>query len=561
MKKIHVLLDHNSVAKIKKNACETDFILCGKGLAKYVNFCDNKYELKGYSVSKDVKNFSDCFRIELAKLEHNGFIIESQVNDIFKFIFLELLEICEFLSDLNGSEVVLYDGNHRIKFVSVFMASNTEVANPILSSRSRIINPFLHDWLDSAPQFKVSWQTENLIKLTCLKILRNSIIFAISAITGLRSLKLKWGNKPLLTKAAAIYRTKDQLINLQVLKPYYGDELTFIQGPAVGKLDASPANSLVSLSILLKSIFVSLKHHFCNLIIASSSAKIQFLGGEFQIKSSDVANEASLLVTSFVHYFGLKACLTSPDTKFFYTSEMTSRYAVIEKIVLRHIDSSAAFVGLQFISMGNLIVPCFPVQDKLIVKSKNEEISFTANYENSDVKFLGSLSATKFFGGEHLYKRNSCKNVVFFTQPYGVEDNKKIITLILDILPCDWLFIVRRHPRDITRYELISSRIKYDENTHYLETLVEADFVVTKTSSVLSECIDFEKAHVAVLVDTYSQSIIDSIAGEDVNRVFALNDLANFLKKFLSEYKYQREIYAPKKLLLSKIELDKYLEK
>lgn len=558
--KIHIFMDEFSVIKNKKNVSYNDFVLYSKGLSNCIDFCNNKYELKGFSNSKNIISFSKLFKLEFEKFgaRKHSFIIDSQVNDVFKFIFLELLEICELLGAKDDKQVFLYGGHEKIKFVSVFLASNTEVANPILSNRARILNPFLAGWLDSNSNFRVSWKQESYFKLKCIKFMRNIAIYFISLFLVIKSIRFSTSEIKTNKKNVVVYRTDDQYENLKLLEKYYADNILFVKGPAITK--SKVGHNIVTVTVALKSFFISIRSYLENIFTSSTKIELEFLGGIFTLKNSEVVDEASLVITSYAHYYGLIDCLDE-EVHFLFSSELTSRYAILEKLAVDAIGGKCRTVGIQFISVGNLIVPLIPVQNMFITKSKNDEQYILSLNKNRDVKCLGSFSMTNFFKGEEVYERTSCKNIVFFTQPYGIEDNKKIITSILNVLPNDWSCIIRKHPRDNTKYELLSEVIKIDGNPHYLKTLVEADVVITKTSSILSECFDFDKKHAAIVIDNYSKSVIDSIAGNEVNKLDSLDGLEFFLIEQTSNYKYIQEVYAPRNLIVTKSLIESFLTK
>jgi hypothetical protein len=530
-RKLHILLDANSIKKHLVNINIHDQIICGKGLSKGITEYCNVIELACVSNIDELTRFANVFNevFNQAFSSTSEVSCSSQVNDIFKFIFVDLFEITKLINQLEVDRVYLYDGSKDVSFISIFLAANTEVSSPLLSSRSRILNPLLASWLSSKDNLHVIWKEESKYKLYGIKFLRNICIFSVSLITLVKTINLSGLNGQL--KNIVLYRTTDQLVNLQYIKKLYPDT-KFIQGPCLNNKVKKNNSSLISLKIILLSLWDAMKAKYKECRAGSEHIVLELNGYHLFLEKKAVMNEASYLLTSFAYYRGMLALFKSnKDLRYIFTSEVSSRYAVIEKIAKR--KSEAKLVGIQFISVGNIILPTFPVQDKFLAKSVVEYQILTSLYSSRSINYVGNFLLSNEV--QLLKSTVTKRTVIFYSQPYGHSDNLNIVKLVLSTLPENWKFLIRNHPRDNYDYSKISSLINLDKESHYLKELASSSIVISKSSSVLVEAIELKKITIPVALDNYTKGVIDSIIGKAIKPVYSINELSNVLLKSYSK--------------------------
>ena len=101
----------------------------------------------------------------------------------------------------------------------------------------------------------------------------------------------------------------------------------------------------------------------------------------------------------------------------------------------------------------------------------------------------------------------SFNRILFATQPYGVEDNYKIISCLLEITTSDHQVVIRRHPRDTIDYKVRFPTVEYDNITDAIESIACSGIVLSKTSTILQDCYNLGVPYVAVLFDDFSRTL------------------------------------------------------
>lgn len=522
--KLHVFLSTCSLKNNKVIIEPRDIIVCGKGMSSHFSQSTQVFELGGVSCESKLRFFADSFHTEFTK----GFSSEdiacySQFNDVFKFILFDLFEITTIIKKIKPKTVFLYDGCSKIDFISIYLASNTEVSRPLFSSRARIINPLLSSWLSSIEAIKLTWHQENQYKLRLVKFIRNTLIFSLSLITTISSLRKK--NAQNSAKNLVVYRSEDQYENMLSLGKLLPDT-QFIQGPSITKQNGHSDASLISLKVLLFALIDTARAKLKEVYSKQDCLIIQLNGGILRIKKKSIMNEANCLVTSFAYYRGLKDLLErNSHIRKVFTSEMSSRYAVIEKVVTE--GRSVSLIGLQFISIGNIVLPKFPLQKHLLTKSRSDYKILKSLYPSGAFCYVGNfLLTTKFADIENLKIE---KSIIFYSQPYNIEDNIEIVKIILKTLPVDWKFYIRNHPRDSFNYSSISERIYIDSNKYYFDVFASSSIVVSKSSSILVDSIEMGKVTIPVAFDSYTRSILSAVIGPDIRAVLEPRELKSVL--------------------------------
>ena len=525
--KAHVILD-KYVANFVQHENQ-DLIICSKDISKKFLGHENIVELSGAIHSKELEQFSTQFRENFFRQFEEKTFVLSQINDIFKFIMIDLFEIARALRRRNVTEVNLYEGHKSVHFLSVFLAANTEVSKPLLSTRSRILNPLIFEWLKNQPTIEVNWKMESRAKLQCIQFIRNGMLAAASAYTILR---VVGNSKPINRKHIAIYRTRDQLTNLSALNSII-ENVEFVQGPSHTKISHSNASNFITIRDFTYSLLVSIKRKIGLCFKRRSKAlQLNLLDVKISISEREIEREAISILNSSAYEFALARLAKNNPECVFFSSEMSSRFAVVEKQSLSNESSfTGKVVGVQFITLGTIKVPFFPVQDLLVSKSSSEHKSLQSLFDKTAVKYFGNLSLLTLIEKQ---ERISEENVVgFYTQPYGQEDNFKIIQTIEQCLPSNWKLVLRAHPRDSADYRT-GQLTELDQSPHFSDLLARSKIVVAKSSSVLVDANELGKKVVSVCFDEYSKQVANSLV-DATQMVHTVHDFKAQMEIFFSD--------------------------
>lgn len=506
-----------------------DLIICSKDVSKIFFGHENLVELSGVVQGEELEQFSTQFRDNFFRQFEDKTFVLSQINDIFKFIMIDLFEIVRVLRQRKVTEVCLYEGHKSIHFLSVFLAANTEVSEPIFSTRSRILNPLIYEWLKQEAIIKVNWKMESRVKLRCIQFIRNCILGAVSAYTVLRVV----GNyRPINRKHIAIYRTRDQLINLSALNLII-ENIDFVQGPNGTKISHSNRSSFVTIKDFIYSLLVSSKRKIGLCFKRKSKAlQLNLFNVRISIPEREIEREAISILSSSAYEFALARLAKNNPECVFFSSEMSSRFAVIEKKALSNVSSfTGKVVGVQFITLGTIKVPFFPVQDLLVSKSSSEHKSLQSLFDKTAVKYFGSLSLLTLVEKQ---EQISEENIVgFFTQPYGQEDNFRIIQTIERCLPPNWKLVLRVHPRDSADYRA-GQLTELDQSPHFSDLLVRSKIVVAKSSSVLVDANELGKKVISICFDEYSRQVANSLV-DSTQMVCSVDAFKAQIEEFLRD--------------------------
>tara|TARA_A100001011_G_scaffold348340_1_gene386096 strand:+ start:566 stop:2230 length:1665 start_codon:yes stop_codon:yes gene_type:complete len=550
----HVILDEYVANSVRYEY--QDLIICTKDVAKRFLGHENLIELSGAVLGEELDKFSNQFKDAFFQKFEEKTLVLCHVNDIFKFIMIDLFEIVLALRKHGIKEVCLYEGQKNFYFLSVFLAANTEVSKPLFSSRSRILNPLIFGWLKEQSQIEINWKMENRVKLWCIQFLRNSLLVAASTYTSLRVIGY---SNPINQKFIALYRTRDQLSNLLALNNFI-EGINFIQGPNGTKIHYSNASSFITIIDIINSFLLSIKRKLSLCFDRESRIlKLNLFGSTISIPEREIERETTSIISSGAYELALARLAKNNPKCIFFSSEMTSRYAVIEKKAISNLASfTGKVVGIQFIA-GTIKVPYFPIQDLLVARTISEHRLLQNLFGETSIKYFGNLSL------QALLKKQNNKleeNIVsFFTQPYGQEDSFRIIKIIQDCLPSDWKLVLRVHPRDSADYKAVH-KSEIDKSHHFSDLLVRSKIVVAKSSSILVDANELRKKVVSVCFDEYSRQAAKLLV--DSNQIsYTDDDLRIQLEKFLSDKSLKKssspnskDLSFNKKLFLESLKID-----
>lgn len=551
----HVILDGYIANSVRYEY--QDLIICTKDVAKRFLGHKNLVELSGAVLGEELDKFSNHFEDVFFQRFEERTLVLCHVNDIFKFIMIDLFEIVLALRQNGIREVCLYEGQKNFHFLSIFLAANTEVSKPLFSTRSRILNPLIFGWLKEQSQIETKWKMENRVKLRCIQFLRNCILVVASTYTSLRVIGY---SNPINQKYIALYRTRDQLSNLLALNNVL-EEINFIQGPNGIKIHHSNASSFITIIDVINSFLSSIKRKLSLYFKRESRIlKLNLFGSTISLPEREIEREATSIISSGAYELALARLSKNNPKCIFFSSEMTSRYAVIEKKAISNLASfTGKVVGIQFIANGTIKVPYFPIQDLLIARTISEHKLLQNIFGETSIKYFGNLSL------QALHKKQKDKleeNIVsFFTQPYGKEDSLRIIKIIQDYLPSDWKLVLRVHPRDSTDYKAVHQS-EIDKSHHFSDLLVRSKIVVAKSSSILVDANELGKKVVSVCFDEYSRQAAKLLV--DSNQIsYTDDDLRKQLEKFLSDKSLKKssspdskDLSFNKKLFLESLKID-----
>lgn len=530
--KIYIILDDHTKKFFKtENLIPDDILIVGKGVEKIKSAC-TCYNLKGYKEElNDVEKVADDFNgiLESIKDECLKLACYPQVNDIFKFIIHPLLEILDLLDSekLFELDVVLLGGNGKCKFISVYMANNPEVSRPLFHHMSWSLTPLLSEWLASQGR-TFEWKKDTAAKLLFNKALRKSMIFTLSFMTMLKSIHLP--AKKTVQPICMLYRTNNQKSSADAFHDQFLIEkkTSSHSAPVLGnaaRLKNTPISFLGGGLAILFVVRALVKNIFSREL--KKNKILNYKKGGFGVDLGCICGEALYFVALYAYYFSLKKMIIDYGVKWVVSTEMTSRYAVVEKMIMSSTPDTK-LIGLQVGSLGRILLPLEPVHDLFIAQSEAERVFLISIGGN--VAYLGNYTlrkeAARFVAGGSKVKNK----ILFLSQPYGEGDNKKIIKTIMNNKPEGFSLAIRPHPRDVINYQKMFPECEIDFGVSCEQSILSSFVVVGKTSTALNDCEDIGIPYRSVLLDPYSVSIISGTGIPDKNKLFTLDCLAKYIE-------------------------------
>ncbi|MCG6414123.1 hypothetical protein, partial [Vibrio fluvialis] len=129
-------------------------------------------------------------------------------------------------------------------------------------------------------------------------------------------------SKPINRKHIAIYRTRDQLINLSALNLII-ENIDFVQGPNGTKIPQSNGSSFVTIKDFIYSLLVSSKRKIGLCFKRKSKAlQLNLFDVRISIPEREIEREAISIISSSAYEFALARLAKNNPECVFFSSEM-----------------------------------------------------------------------------------------------------------------------------------------------------------------------------------------------------------------------------------------------
>jgi hypothetical protein len=213
----------------------------------------------------------------------------------------------------------------------------------------------------------------------------------------------------------------------------------------------------------------------------------------------------------------------NPDSVF-YSGNNLDRYAFVEeKIAKKHgIKIICIPHGLEY---GFRFPFCF-TGDEFYCTSEAAALLLNSLYEEKKFIFDKTVAVDMFFKKGNNKKEK--KDLIFFTEPRGIDINKIIISGIisnLDKLNLNKLKI-KLHPKDNTNnYDEFKDDIDYIDD--YIDA-ISCNICVARKSTILIEALYNNSVSIAILINNKDKSVFNTIASlqdRKIEKTYCIDDL------------------------------------
>lgn len=431
-------------------------------------------------------------------------VITATVNDSYKFIVVPLVEVVNAIDLIETADAVtiaelyLYDGSDRAPVMSVVMADNIESSKRIFTSRSVVINPLLKQWAD-AKGVGVVWEMESRFSLKFKFFLRCVILWLATFVATIRG--LRFGSNEHDGPSLAVYRKPVQAFSLyDYLEANDLESVRVFGVPVAAAASGGRFLNVLSIKNLVRSVCYSLKG-IVTVLCSKPSEDLSFVSGGVFYSVSERATliEGLCLLDQLMYMFFIREQFSSGEVVDYYSTEMTSRFAVLERELCRQhgVRSICVQCGL----LSGLKVPYFPLHDTFVCISEPEMSALSALYGGGTFVYEGPIRKTP------TQVALSC-DVLLLSQPYAQEEVQRVVTLLSTNFPhlkCTF----RVHPRDTYKYTL-GDNFQLDDQADCWASVLAARVVVGMTTTVLEDAVNAGKQSVSFQFDEYSRGVASS---------------------------------------------------
>ncbi len=300
---------------------------------------------------------------------------------------------------------------------------------------------------------------------------------------------------------------------------------------------------------LLLSVASLFKAYYWITLIQVNAMKgaFTFQGVDYRLK--DIMTDAAIQPQVFIYkalIARLSRSLESGVRSRVFSFEQVSPQAYLDNRVLDEI-TDLFFVKSTLIQTIN--IPCICWGRRFLVNNKNELDLGDCSYLNGDsVIYNGSPKYSAILGLKKSLPK-SVKQVLFATQPHEPDVNRLIIdTLVKAGAQLGFVTIVRKHPRDKEHYQYShSQQLIFDCSIDLYQQLANADLVISRTSTILEECIYIGVPYLSCIFSekdrAYSAVYLDPVSGLVLSCAGQLATELEAYDKVFSRFKLWRDKY------------------
>lgn len=420
-------------------------------------------------------------------------VSKASVNDSFKFVVVPLIEIVDVLERLPIGALYLYGGADTLPSLSVVMADNVESSRRVFTKKSIVLNALLKQWADSKC-LNVVWKKEAKLYIKSLFFIRCVVLWLATFFSEIRYVRFKSVeiNGPVMAtfrKAVQAYSLYDYLDKSKE------QEVTVFGNAKVVSATGIISHNYQSINLFIRSLTYSLKGLTQVFFKSLPVLTFHYRGVTYNASGRATLIEELCLLDQLGYKFFLEDALRTGITTF-YSTEMTSRFAVIEHEVC--VMYGVKNIGIQCGLMSGLKVPYFPLHNKFICLSESELRGLNESYGNGLFFYEGMIRKITM-------NKLIVNDVLLLSQPYAQNEIQTVLDLMnkkFGRFKC----VLRIHPRDTFKYQL-GANVTVDDRSDCWESVLESRIILGMTTTVLEDAVNAGKLSISFQFDEYSKGI------------------------------------------------------
>jgi hypothetical protein len=248
---------------------------------------------------------------------------------------------------------------------------------------------------------------------------------------------------------------------------------------------------------------------------------------------------------TYIHRILIKRLLVNSPEAVVLSTELVSEYVHFESTAAKY--SGHPYLTFQAFAVEASDAVNLALGDGMIVQSESlrQEISELFPSISKKVWYFGDLDyREEVLNFEHL------RRVVFFSQPYDLDSQQKIVSYLCDSvfkLHSDTEIIIKLHPRDNIENYSKFRQVKFVRNGEVSndELISECDLVVSRCSSILHVALMLGVPYLACTFTSYERNFSPPYLSDELGvRVFSLEEMnskINFYLEYSRQYACRRK--------------------
>ncbi|MEZ9709060.1 hypothetical protein AB4254_10315 [Vibrio breoganii] len=576
-----VVFDSKNLIKfLKKNSKDNLVIICADNLE-----LDSEI-VTGVDILR-LRNFPDeesklsCLNFTNSYLnKENVELVDISINNIYEYFVLPLNKLLYLIREnvKKDDKIILFGGNSKVKLPLFYGVKTAEFPRNFFIERADVFNPFLYEALND--KNNVHYYQDSIFRVSIKYFLRLLSLFTITYggtlikyIVGvIRTINMAKSSCDLPRLILPVRSntqfdfadsiTKFLHYNDSKVKPVilYYEMLTgknYLSRVLSHPTEVTSLFNFRDLPYVLLYPVLLVVDVIKSLIKNREYRKINL--GFSNYKYSLDINILKLDAFSSAHvslYNGLLgrylARIRKKNANDFslLSTEMLGQQAFIERYCSdKH---NVRFYNVQTCAVSDTYYPVKVVGNKTFCLSELDAKSFNEKGMNNfgNAEYIGDL---KYLDSSvnNIFDVN-LTTILFGTQPYEVEQSIDLLKIIIKIKPSETNVVIRLHPRDSKKNytEFINDYdVTFDSDT--LKTsLVNASLLVTRTSSIIYDAVQYGVPFVSCLLSDFDRSVeMDLLKYEE----FTINEPREIME-IMCNYK---DYFDLQKLMLTKKDISK----
>lgn len=487
-------------------------------------------------------------------LSCNNSLVNSSLNNSYYYGVATVAFVCErvhqILSNIDPTKVYLR-GNPRSKYIPIYFTAWGESSKNLFTS-AECLYQYVEEKISN--DFVIIQQNRSFVSTLISRTSQYIRFLIVPLVCFVFSLK-KWRRKSISktlhhqTTTLFIVRTSHQFNvakNIIASLPLTKKNVLFIEIESLSSTKLLNSIQKSGYSVLsphsgivgLFNSFYSLFRSYVKMIATAFYLRDKgffYKGVTYNLRDfflDSCIQSQILMYEKQLTLLNSRISSTKADDVQVYSFEQVSPQAYFDHKVLRK-AAQVTFVKSTLIQ--EIPMPCISWGDRFLVNDKSELALKRCSYLNScSILYSGSPKYSAIY---NLKKNTASKlgSILFATQPHEGEVNQAIIDTLVKVgKELGFVTIVRKHPRDMNEYFLTESEhLIFNTETELYRQLAKSDLVVSRTSTILEECIYIGVPYISCLFSSkdkaYSAGYLEPESG-------LITSDSSQLEQALSEY-------------------------